>query len=158
LGAKEQTMRTKESKRLLSEFLLDLRTLSQEKGYQFNSEPSLSFAKQLQLYEFHANNRTYNLFIRVSVEQGFWGVSSQYQEIFDLISRRKENKDWAVILLERPLGRNYPLGYVLVKNEFLKLKPELSIDHNLEIKIEKKHLSLKYRFHNWDTFFQLLEL
>jgi hypothetical protein len=66
-------MRTKESKRLLSEFLLDLRTLSQEKGYQFNSEPSLSFAKQLQLYEFHANNRTYNLFIRVSVEQGFWG-------------------------------------------------------------------------------------
>jgi hypothetical protein len=163
-------MRTERSKKLFDEFLLKLKTVSEQKGYAFNFEQPITI-KKLQLYDFHANNKTYSLFIHVSLDQGLWGLPSFYQEVIQYLAQImekhrkerhlpqiKEDRDWAVVLLQEPRGENYPLGYLLPSNDFLRMKSSLSIDRKGWLKIEEKHLSLKYQFYNWDTFFQLLNL
>lgn len=159
-------------KAILNEFLLDLTTVSKQRGYEFIPY-KISGMGKLQTYILHIPNkaeestektkgkkslvdaiRGYFLFVHVStIKTGFWGVSLEWQEAFHNLSLKKENLDWAVILLRAPRS-----GFLLTSNDFEKMKVGFSISHNKQIKIEEKDLPLKSEFYDWDSFFQLLKL
>jgi hypothetical protein len=143
------------SKAILNEFLTGLTTASEQRGYEFIPQKIMG---RLQTYTLHTPNtiphKRYFLFIHVStIETGFWGVSLEWQEGFNILSSKKENLDWAIILLKSP-----KIGFLLPSNVFEKMKTGFSLSHNNQIKIEEKHLPLSCDFYNWDSFFQLLKL
>jgi hypothetical protein len=158
-------MWTKAAEELLHKFLLDLKTVSEQRGYQF-SPPKLleDYPKRikgkakLQVYHLIPDpNKSYLLFIHVSLGTGFWGFSSHWQELFQKATL-KGDLDWFLTLLEEPVGKNYPLGYLIRSKDFIEKKSQFYIDRMGQMKILKKDLPFKHQFNNWDAFFQLLNL
>ena len=140
-------------KAILNEFLSGLTTISEQRGYEFIPH---KVTGKLQTYILHnpAIPKGYFLLIHVStIEIGFWGVSFEWQEAFHSLSSKRKSLDWAVILLKSPRR-----GFLLPSKEFEKMKAELSISHNNQIKIVERFLPLKSEFYDWDSFFQLLNL
>jgi hypothetical protein len=83
-------------------------------------------------------------------------VPSPGQEISRFVS--SENMDWAIILLKESEGKNHPSGFLIRRDDFMKMKVGFTMNRMGVIKIKEKHLSSKYQFNNWDHFFQLLDL
>ena len=148
-------MITETSKKLFNaneEFLSNLKTILKQKGFEFDLKP---IKRHLHLYRFYANDKAYFLSIYVSLGS-FWKISSNWQEITHLIPSK--NTKCAVILLQKPSGEDYPSGFLIPSNDLIKMKSGFSINRMGLIKINKKDLSLKHQFNNWDSFFQLLKL
>lgn len=140
-------------KAILNEFLSGLTTISEQRGCEFIPH---KITGKLQTYILHntAIPKGYFLLIHVStIETGFWGVSLGWQEAFHKLSAKRKGLDWAVILLKSPRR-----GFLLPSNEFEKMKKELSISQNKQIKIVERYLPLYSEFYDWDSFFQLLNL
>jgi hypothetical protein len=66
--------------------------------------------------------------------------------------------DWAIILLRESEGSNHPFGFLIRRDDFMKLEAGVTMNRMGVIKIKEKHLSSKYQFNNWDNFFKLLGL
>jgi hypothetical protein len=154
-------MRT-EASFILNEFISNLTTIAEQKGFQFY--PDKILGGTLQTYVL-LNSKTqvtksYFLFLHVStIKTGFWGVNSFWQEKLELNkTSSKGSIDWAIILLQEPRGKNYPLGFLIPSNDFANMKSDFKIDRMGQMKILEKDLHLKNQFNNWDTFFQLLNL
>lgn len=145
-------MRREASKELVNEFLSNLKTALEQKRFKFDLK---LIGKHSQLYRIYVKNRTHLLFIHASRGKR-WEIPSPRIEISHLIS--SENIDWAVILLKEPEGKNHPLGFLILGDDFIKMKAGFSMNRMGLIKIKEKDLPLKYQFNNWDTFFQLLNL
>lgn len=145
-------MRTETSKKLVNEFLSNLKTALEQKRFKFDLK---LMRRHSQLYRFYVKNRTHFLFIHGSRGKD-WEIPSPWQEISHLIS--SENIDWAVILLKEPRGKDHPLGFLIPRDDFIKMKSGFTMNRMGLIKVKEKDLPLKYQFNNWDTFFQLLSL
>lgn len=148
-------MKRNSYKVVLNEFIANLKTISVQRGYEFF--PEKIFGK-LQTYILHIPNTTppkrYFLFIHVStIETGFWGVSLDWQEGIEKFTISRGNFDWAIVLLS-----SSNRGFLLPSKDFIEIAAGLSICHNRYIKIEEKHIPLRYEFYNWNSFFQLLNL
>jgi hypothetical protein len=139
-------------KKLFDRFLSNLKTISEQKGFDFDLR---LIKRYLQLYCLNDRNKPYFLFIHASLSS-FWEISSNWQEITHLIP--SENTSWAVVLLQKPDGENDPMGFLISSNDFVKMKSGFGINRMGRIKIHERDLSLKNRFNNWDGFFQLLNL
>jgi hypothetical protein len=139
-------------KELVNKFLLNLKTALEQKRFKFDLK---LIGKHSQLYRFYVKNRTHFLFIHAS-RGNRWEIPSPRIEISPLIS--SENIDWAVILLKEPEAKNHLLGFLILGDDFIKMKAGFSMTRMGLIRIKEKDLSLKYQFNNWDTFFQLLKL
>ncbi len=63
-----------------------------------------------------------------------------------------------MILLREPEGKNHPLGFLIRRDDFMKMKLGFTMNRMGLIKIKGKTLSSKYQFNNWDNFLQLLDL
>ena len=145
-------MRREASKELVNKFLSNLKTTLEQKRFKFDLK---LIGKHSQLYRFYVKNRTHFLFIHTSRGKG-WEIPSPQLKISHLIS--SENIDWAVVLLKEPEGKNHLLGFLILGDDFIKMKAGFGTNRMGLIKINEKDLSLKYQFNNWDTFFQLLNL
>lgn len=139
-------------KELVNKFLSNLKTALEQKRFKFDLK---LIGKHSQLYRFYAKNRTHFLFIHAS-RGNRWEIPSPRIEISPLIP--SENIDWAVILLKEPEAKNHPLGFLILGDDFIKMKAGFSMTRMGLTRIKEKDLSLKYQFNNWDTFFQLLNL
>ncbi|MGA2518805.1 MAG: hypothetical protein ABSG44_19950 [Thermodesulfobacteriota bacterium] len=137
---------------LVNEFLSNLKTALEQKRFKFDLK---LIGKHLQLYRFYVKNRTHFLFIHASRDER-WEIPPPRIEIPHPIS--SENMDWAVVLLKEPEAKNHLLGFLILGDDFIKMKAGFSMNRMGLIKIREKDLSLKYQFNNWDTFFQLLNL
>jgi len=137
---------------LVNEFLANLKTALEQKRFKFDLK---LIGKHSQLYRFYVKKRTHFLFIHASRDER-WEIPPPRIEISHLIS--SENIDWAVVLLKEPEGKNHLLGFLILGDDFIKMKAGFSMNRMGLIKIKEKDLSLKYEFNNWDTFFQLLNL
>ena len=144
-------MLTEASKELANEFLSNLKSAFQQKSVKFDSK---LIRRHSQLYRFYIKNKTHFLFIHASHGKEFFEIPSPWQEISHFIS--SESMDWAVILLKEPDGKNHPLGFLIRRDDFMKMKSGLTMNRMGLIKIKEKNLSLKYQFNNWDNFSQLL--
>jgi hypothetical protein len=60
--------------------------------------------------------------------------------------------------LQKPNGENHPLGFLMSRNDFIKMISGFSINRMGRIRIHEKDLSLKNKFDNWKSFFRLLNL
>jgi hypothetical protein len=145
-------MRMSPPERLLQEFLSNLKTNLEQKG--FNSDFKL-IKRHLHLYRFDDHPRPYFVFIHESL-CGFWEISANWEEITHLIP--SEDRNWAVILLQKPSGENHPLGFLMPSNDFIKMKSGFGINRLGRIRIHEKDLSSKNKFNNWKRFFRLLNL
>jgi hypothetical protein len=145
-------MRMSPPKRLLEQFLSNLKTNLEQKGFDFDFK---LIKRHLHLYRFDDHHKPYFLFIRESL-CGFWEISPNWQEISHLIP--SENRNWAVILLQKPSGENHPLGFLMPSSDFVKMTSGFRINRMGRIKIHQKDLSSKNRFNNWESFFRLLSL
>lgn len=143
-------MLRKARKELVNEFLSNLKTALEQKRFKFDLK---LIGEHSQLYRFYVKNRTHFLLIHASRGE-CWEIPSFRLEISRLIS--SENKDWAVVLLKEPEGKNHLLGFLILGDDFIKMKAGFSMNRMGLIKIKEKDLSLKYQFNNWDSFFQLL--
>ena len=139
-------------KELVNEFLSNLKTVLEQKRFKFDLK---LIGKHSQLYRFYIKKRTHFLFIHAS-RGNRWEIPSPRLEISHLIS--SENIDWAVVLLKEPKGKNHLLGFLILGDDFLKMKGGFIMNRAGLIRIKEKDLSLKHQFNNWDTFFQLLNL
>lgn len=139
-------------KELVNEFLSNLKTALEQKRFKFDLK---LIGEHLQLYRFSVKSRTHLLFIHAT-RCNRWEIPSPRIEISPLVS--SENKDWAVILLKEPEARKHLLGFLILGDDFIKMKAGFSMNRMGLIRIKEKDLSLKYQFNNWDTFFQLLNL
>jgi len=139
-------------KELVNEFLSNLKTVLEQKRFKFDLK---LIGKHSQLYRFYVKKRTYLLFINAS-RDGRWEIPPSRLEISYPIS--PENVDWAVVLLKKPGSKKHPLGFLILGDDFMKMKAGFSMTRMGLIKIKEKDLSLKHQFNNWDTFFQLLSL
>jgi hypothetical protein len=144
-------MQTETSKKLVNEFLSNLKTALGQKRFKFDLK---LIKRHSQLYRFYIKNRTHFLSIHVGRGKDFW-IPSPWQEISHL---SPENIDWAVILLRELKGKDHPLGFLIPRDDFIKMRSGLTMNRMGLIKIKEKDLSLKYQFNNWDTFFKLLNL
>ena len=144
---------TEASKKLANDFLSNLKNALGQK--RVKSDLKL-IRRHSQLYRFYIKSKTHFLFIHTSHGKEFFEMPSPWQEISHFIS--PENMDWAVILLKEPEGKNYPLGFLIRRDDFMKMKSGLTMNRMGLIKIKKKTLSSKYQFNNWDNFSQLLNL
>jgi hypothetical protein len=143
---------TEASKRLVDEFLLNLKTILEQKRFR----PDFKLIRRhSKLYRFYIKNKAHFLFIHASRGKEFFEIPSPGQEISHFIS--SENMDWAVILLKEPEGKNHPLGFLIPRDDFIK-EPGFAMNRMGLMRIKKKDLSLKYQFNNWDIFFQLLNV
>jgi hypothetical protein len=143
---------TEASKTLVDEFLLNLKTILEQK--RFRSDLKL-IRRHSKLYRFYIKNKTHFLFIHASQGKEFFEIPSPGQEISHFVS--SENMDWVVILLKEPEGKNHPLGFLIPRDDFIKRSGFVMNRMGL-MRIKKKDLSLKYQFNNWDIFFQLLNV
>jgi hypothetical protein len=138
-------------KKLFDRFLLDLKAISEQKGFAFDLK---LIKRYLQLYCFNHRNKPYFVFIQASLSS-FWEISSNWREIKDLVP--SENARWAVILLQKTKRENDPLGFLISSNDFIKMEPGFGINRMGRIKIHQRDLSLENRFSNWNGFFRLLK-
>jgi len=147
--------RTQISTAILNDFLSNLSTVSEQRGYEF--VPGKIGGRQI--YPLNTANKLYFVFILVSsIEEGFWNLGLKFQEDLEKLCSARADSDWAIILLRKPTGKHYPLGFLITRSEFLEMKSHLSIDSKGWVKIHEKDLALSAEFYNWDTFFQLLKL
>ncbi len=137
---------------LVNEFLSNLKTALEQKRFKFDLK---LIGKYSQLYRFYVRNRTHFLFIHASRDDR-WEIPPPRIEISHPIS--SENMDWALVLLKEPEAKNHLLGFLILGDDFIKMKAGFSMNRMGLIKIKEKDLSLKYQFNNWDAFFQLLSL
>jgi len=144
-------MQTETSKKLVNEFLSNLKTTLGQRRFKFDLKLMRRYS---QLYRFYVKNRTHFLFIHVSRVKDF-RIPSPWQEISHLSS---ENIDWTVILLKELEGKNHPLGFLIPGDDFMKMKAGFTMNRMGLIIIKEKDLASKYQFNNWDTFFRLLNL
>jgi len=145
-------MRMSPPERLLQQFLSNLKTNLEQKGV--NSDFKL-IKRHLHLYRFDDHPRPYFVFIHESL-CGFWEISANWEEITHLIP--SEDRNWAVILLQKPSAENHPLGFLMPSNDFIKMKSGFGINRLGRIRIHEKDLSSKNKFNNWKRFFRLLNL
>ncbi len=145
-------MRREASKELINEFLSNLKTALEQKRFKFDLK---LIGKHSQLYRFYVKNRTNFLFIHASRGK-HWEIPSPRLKSSHLIS--SENIDWAVILLKEPEGKNHLIGFLILGDDFMKMKVGFTMNRMGLIKIKEKYLASKYQFNNWDNFFQLLDL
>ena len=145
-------MRMSPPARLLEQFLSNLKTNLEQKGFDFNFK---LIKRHLHLYRFEDHHKPYFLFIHESL-CGFWEISPNWEETAHLIS--SENRNWAVILLQKPSGETHPLGFLMSSNDFIKMKSGFGINRLGRIRIHEKDLSSKNKFNNWERFFRLLNL
>ena len=145
-------MRMSPPARLLEQFLSNLKTNLEEKGFDFDFK---LIKRHLHLYRFEDHHKPYFLFIHESL-CGFWEISANWEEITHLIP--SEDRNWAVILLQKPSGENHPLGFLMPSNDFIKMKSGFGINRLGRIRIHEKDLSSKNKFNNWKRFFRLLNL
>ena len=143
-------MRMSLPERLLEQFLSNLRTNLQEKG--FESDFKL-IRRHLRLYRLDDHHKPYFLSIHESL-CSFWEISPGWEEMTHLIP--SENANWAVIFLQKPNGENYPLGFLMTSNDFMKMISGFSINRMGRIRIHEKDLSSRDKFNNWKSFFRLL--
>jgi hypothetical protein len=145
-------MQSEASKKLVDEFLSNLKTVSEQKRFKVDLK---LIRRDSQLYSFYVKNKSHFFFIHVSSAQYFL-IPSPRQDISRLIS--SENIDWVVILLKKPEGKKHPSGFLIPGDDFTNMQTDFTINRVGLIKIKEKDLSLKYQFNNWDTFFKLLNL
>jgi len=145
-------MRMSAPGKLLEQFLSNLKTNLEEKGFDFNFK---LIKRHLHLYRFDGHHKPYFLFIYESL-CGFWEISPNWEEIAHLIP--SENKNWAAILLQKPSGDNRPLGFLMSNHDFIKMKSGFGMNRMGRIRIHEKDLSSKNKFNNWKSFFRLLNL
>jgi hypothetical protein len=145
-------MRMSPSERLLQQFLSNLKTNLEQKG--FNSDFKL-IKRHLHLYRFDDHHKPYFVFIHESL-CGFWEISPNWEEITRLIPLGDRN--WAVILLQKPSRESLPLGFLMSSNDFIKMKSGFGINRMGRIRIHEKDLSSKNKFDNWKSFFRLRNL
>ena len=146
-------MRTEASKELVIEFLSNLKTVLEQKRFKFDLK---LIRRDSQLYRFYVKNKIHFLFICASQGKGFFEIPSPGQEMSHFIS--SENIEWAIILLRESEGKNHPSGFLIRRDDFMKMKVGFTMNRMGLIKIRGKKLSSKYQFNNWDSFFQLLNL
>jgi len=142
----------KARKELVNEFLSNLKTALEQKRFKFDLK---LIGKHSQLYRFYVKNRTLFLFIHAS-RGNRWEIPSPRIEISHPIFPK--NIDWAVVLLKEPEAENHLLGFLIVGDDFRKMKAGFIMNRMGLIRIKEKDLSLEYQFNNWDTFFHLLKL
>jgi hypothetical protein len=148
-------MQAETSRKLIDDFLLNLRSILGEKRYRFDLK---LLKRHAQLYRLYAKNRTHFLFIHVTHRgKELFRIPSPWQDISHFMSS-SEDINWAVILLKESVDRNCPLGFQIPRDDFIRLKSSFTMDRTGLIKIKQKDLSLEYQFNSWDTFFQLLNL
>ncbi len=145
-------MRMSAPEKLLEQFLSNLKTNLEEKGFDFNFK---LIKRHLHLYRFDGHHKPYFLFIYESL-CGFWEISPNWEEIAHLIP--SENKNWAAILLQKPSGENCPLGFLMSSQDFIKMKSGFGMNRMGRIRIHEKDLSSKNKFNSWKSFFRLLNL
>jgi hypothetical protein len=145
-------MQAEASKKLVNEFLSNLKTALEQKRFKFDLK---LIRRHSQLYRVYIKNRTYFLFIHASRGKD-WETPSPWQEISRLIS--SENIDWSVILLRESKAEDQPLGFLIPRDDFTKMKSGFTMNRMGLIKIREIDLSSKYQFNHWDTFLQLLNL
>jgi hypothetical protein len=144
---------TEASKTLANEFLSNLKTALEQKRVKFDSK---LIKRHSQLYRFNIKNKTHFLFIHGNHGKEFFEVPSPWQEISRFIS--SENMDWAIILLRETEDKNRPLGFLIRRDDFMKMKVGFALNRMGLIKIKGEKLSSKYQFSDWDNLFQLLDL
>ncbi len=137
--------------KLLEQFLLDLRTNLEEKGFDSNYK---LIRRHLRLYRLHDHHIPYFLSIHESL-CGFWEISPGWQEVAHLICP-SESKNWAVVFLQKPNGEDQPLGFLMSSDDFIKMISGFSINRMGRIRIHQKDLSSRDKFNNWKGFFRLL--
>ena len=144
---------TEATEKLANEFLSNLKAALGQKRVKFDSK---LIRRHSRLYRFYIKNETRFLFIHATHGKTFFEVPSPGQEISRFVS--SENMDWAIILLKESEGKNHPSGFLIRRDDFMKMKVGFTMNRMGVIKIKEKHLSSKYQFNNWDHFFQLLDL
>jgi hypothetical protein len=148
-------MQTDTSKKLVDEFLSNLRITLGRKRFKFDLK---LIKRHAQLYRFYARNKTHFLFIHVRHQgKDFFRIPPPWQEISGF-SSSAEDIDWAVILLKETKDSSYPLGFQIPSDDFIRMKSGLTMDRMGLLKIKQKDLLSEYQFNSWDTFFQLLNL
>jgi hypothetical protein len=145
-------MRMSAPERLLEQFLSNLKAHLEQKGSDFDFG---LIKRDLRLYRFDDHHKRCFLFIHKSL-RGFWEISPNWEEITRLIP--SEDRNWAVILLQKASGEDLPLGFLLSSDDFIKMKSGFGINRMGRIRIQEKDLPSKNRFDNWESFFQLLNL
>jgi len=145
-------MRMSLPEKMLEQFLLDLGTNLEEKGFDSNYK---LIRRHLRLYRFDDHHKPYFLSIHESL-CGFWEISPKWEEVTHLTPL--ENTNWAVIFLQKPNGENYPLGFLMTSNDFMKMISGFSINRLGRIRIHEKDLLSRNKFSNWVSFFRLLNL
>jgi hypothetical protein len=144
---------TDASEKLTDEFLSNLKAALGQKRLKFGSK---LIKRHSRLYRFDIKNETRFLFIHGSHGKTFYEVPSPAQEISRFVS--SENMDWAILLLRESGGRNPPPGFLVSRDDFMKLEAGVTMNRMGVIKIKEKHLPSKYQFNTWDDFFRLLGL
>ena len=148
-------MQTETSRKLVDDFLSNLKTTLRKKRYKFDLK---LIKRHAHLYRFYARNKTHFLFIHARRQgKDFFRIPSPWQDISGFISS-VEDIDWAVILLKEPEDSNNPLGFQIPSDDFIRMKSDFAMDRMGLVKIKQKDLSSEYQFNSWDTFFQLLNL
>ena len=148
----DEEMLREAGKELVNQFLSNLKTALEQKRFKFDLK---LIGKHSRLYRLYIKNRTHFMFIHASRDER-WEIPPPRLEISHPIS--SENMDWALVLLKEPEAKNHLLGFLILGDDFIKMKAGFSMNRMGLIKIKEKDLSLKYQFNNWDTFFQLLNL
>ena len=145
-------MRMSPPAKLLEQFLSSLKANLEQKLFDFDFR---LIKRHLHLYRFDDHQKPYFLFIHESL-CSFWEISPNWEEIAHLIPL--ENRNWAVILLQKPSGENHPLGFLMSSNDFIEMKSGFGMNRMGRIRIHEKDLSSKNKFNNWKSFFRLLNL
>lgn len=137
---------------VLASFIKKMTKLGEHRGWSFREGIIDDFRKigvipkNLQLYSISKGNKEYSLFIKVSLSSpAFWGVSVKWQEILQKLKKvsTSANREWAVILLNRPEA-----GYLLSSDELLPLLSRLSVSGpgSGDIKIHERDVNPNHKF------------
>ena len=148
-------MQTDTSKKLVDEFLSNLKTTLGKKRFKFDLK---LIKRHAQLYRFYARNKIHFLFIHMRHQgKDFFRIPPPWEDISGF-SSCIEDIDWAVILLKEPKDSNTPLGFQIPSDDFIRMKSGFTMDRMGLVKIKQKDLSSEYQFNSWDPLFQLLTL
>jgi hypothetical protein len=148
-------MQIETSKKLIDNFLSNLKTTLGKKRFKFDLK---LMKRHAHLYRFYARNKTHFLFIHVRPQgKDFFKIPPLWEDISGF-SSSVEDIDWAVTLLKEPKDNNYPLGFQIPSDDFMRMKSGFTMDRMGLVKIKQNNLSSEYQFNSWDTFFQLLNL
>jgi hypothetical protein len=145
-------MQPETSKKLVNEFLSDLKTVLEQKRFKLDLK---LIRRGSHLYRFNVKHKAHFFFIHVSGAQYFL-IPSPRQDISRLIS--SENIDYVVMLLKQTEGGKHPSGFLIPGDDFTNMQSGFTINRMGLIKIKEEDLSLKYQFDNWDSLFKLLNL